>query len=90
MDSFTIIASVLEQALLAWNHNKRYGFIKRLVKVQEKYLKEFNKPSWSDRHDYPGHKPTDFLDNRVLHDYERELLVLGEEYLARKESLKGV
>jgi len=90
MDSFTVLAKVLEQALIAWNYGQKYSFIKKLSKIRMKYEVEFEKPSWSDREDYPQSKPNDFKDFRVLHDFERQLRVLGQEYLARKSKESGV
>ena len=81
MDAFTILAKVLEQALIAWNYGQKYKFIKRLAKIQLAYEVEFDKPTWRDREDYPESKAKHFRDYVLLGKYERELQHLGQEYL---------
>ena len=87
---FTVYARVLEQALLAWNHKERYAFIKRVVKLRLEYDVEFEKPSWSDREDYVDAPVGSFRDSRIIRNYERELHIISQDYIARLPSEQSV
>lgn len=86
MSNFTIVATLLLEGVKAWNHHKSTELEDELMELWRTHDKELDKPSYEEKNDYPNHKLKDFRDNNVVDRCYRELLKLGETYLAAKNA----
>lgn len=87
MESFELIAGILYQGLIAWNHHKSEEMQKELLELVEERDEELRKPSWETRHLYhlyPDYKLKNFRDNNVIDSHDLKLRRLGEAYLIAK------